>query len=456
MLISLLDDVDIAAAAAWSLGRRHEDRLTSGLIALARNGTDYQRSEAIKALIRIWDAQEALTLATDPGNPLAGRVLVKELWRWKDEYISPGLIELLDIPDLAADAAMSLGRLKAKSAINRLSQLASSGTREQRRAAEGALKRISPPPKDPNKVPADYWYRNPRWDEAAREVFEAKLARARGTYSRAHYLKIKAWSLTGTTDPKTIAAGRSLFARVIEEHSDELSEVEGAHHGLGESFAREGRYEEAVRHFEKGIEAGNRHSRYGAQVCLAEAIVAGRLAHRYDRALEVLAEYNDEKSDFNLKYVTGAGAWKLRGRASWSEPGIRASAAQHADAALKLLGQGHNYPGTQLLVWLMPMSSPIKEMEGIPQLAGLASIARRTTTKTKNALSLGGDVPAEVSIVRLFDLAPEHRFVLASSRSTFYHLSSYALRPITIRLWEAGCRESHDSRQQFSNANPRR
>jgi HEAT repeat protein len=368
MLIPLLDDGSVAAFAASSLGRMGAKEATIGLIALARNGTDYQRSEAVQALTRIWTAPEALKLATDPGNELAGKVLVKELWRWKDPAIVRGLIQLLDNPDLAADAARSLGRLKAKDAEYRLSELTSAGTREQRRAAESALRRISPPPKDPNKPHPDDWYRNPRWDEAAREIFETKLARARGDYSRAQYLKLKALSLTSADGPETIAAGRMLFGRVVEEYSDELSEVEGAYFGLAESFAREGRYEEAIWHFEKSLETANRRSihsaRYGTEVCLAEAIVDGRLAHRYDRALRGLAEY-DENHDFDLN------DWRWRKEVAWARllerKGDRAGAAKHARSALKLLGLGPQFYRHPDVGLVEAHATTVKEME---KLAG--------------------------------------------------------------------------------------
>lgn len=258
MLISLLGDESVNANAASSLGRRRAKEAAIGLMALARNGADYPRSEAIKALTRIWTAPEALKWATDPANELARKVLVKELWRWKDPTIVPGLVQLLDDSDLAADAALSLGRLKAKDAQSRLAELVSSGTQEQRRAAERALKRISPPPNDTNELPSDDWYRNPRWDDAARELFETKLERARD-FSRAQYLRIKAWSLNQTNDAETIAAGRALFQRAIKEYPDDWPNVEGAHFGLAESFAREGMHEEAIRHFEKSIETEKYH-----------------------------------------------------------------------------------------------------------------------------------------------------------------------------------------------------
>ena len=82
----------------------------------------------------------------------------------------------------------------------------------------------------------DDWYQSDVWDEAAQELFEAKLKRARS--GRAHYVFAKGLALTGSDDSARAAAGRALLQRAIDEYSEEDWTVANAYEKLTVAKAR--------------------------------------------------------------------------------------------------------------------------------------------------------------------------------------------------------------------------
>ena len=139
----------------------------------------------------------------------------------------------------------------------------------------------------------DEWFRGPKWDRATRVLFEEKLSRART--QGAQHLRIKGYELTRADDKSVWAAGRSLLRRVIDEHPDDAFSVPDAHHDLGASFAREGRYEEAESQLVLALER-HHHDRWGARLEIAELIVAAEWAGRYRDAARLLEEFIKSRS----------------------------------------------------------------------------------------------------------------------------------------------------------------
>jgi tetratricopeptide (TPR) repeat protein len=82
----------------------------------------------------------------------------------------------------------------------------------------------------------DEWFRSPRWSEADRAEFEARLARAR-KYNRAQYLRIKGLALS---DAGEIEGARELWTRVLADDG-EFSTLEGftAMEHLGDSYSED-------------------------------------------------------------------------------------------------------------------------------------------------------------------------------------------------------------------------
>jgi Tetratricopeptide repeat len=131
-------------------------------------------------------------------------------------------------------------------------------------------------------VAKDDWYRGPAWDPGTREHFEEGLSRART--QRPQYLRIKGCELTQADDPLVWAPGRGLLKRVLNEHPDDELCVIEAHHDLGWSFAREGQYAEAAKHYEASLALQRQRGGSidpGTRLALAELLVDAGWEQRY-------------------------------------------------------------------------------------------------------------------------------------------------------------------------------
>jgi tetratricopeptide (TPR) repeat protein len=141
-------------------------------------------------------------------------------------------------------------------------------------------------------VAKDEWYRGPAWDPATREQFEQRLSRART--QRPQYLRIKGYELTHADDPRVWAAGRGLLERVLNEHPDDELWVIDAHHDLGWSLARDGRYAEAAQHYEASLALQRQRGGSidpGTRLALAKLIVDAGWEQRYQEAVDLLGDF---------------------------------------------------------------------------------------------------------------------------------------------------------------------
>jgi hypothetical protein len=194
----------------------------------------------------------------------------------------------------------------------------------------------------------DDWFRADAWDDAAQQLFEAKLARART--SRSQYLRIKGLVLLETRDPARIEAGRVLSQRVIEEHPDDLLQTSGAHYALGDSFARESRFTEAQEHLRAclAIEA-SWNVKHNTELRLAEVLIDAGSPAGLVEAWELLDVAAGQRSPFQVI------AWRIevaRARVR-DRQSDRAGAAGHARAALDLLARNESrfprHPGVGVI-----------------------------------------------------------------------------------------------------------
>jgi hypothetical protein len=73
---------------------------------------------------------------------------------------------------------------------------------------------------------ANEWFRDPGWDEAARNELEARLRRARAS-NRSQYLRIKGLSLA---EAGHVDGAESLWRRVLSEYPTSLDAASAREH----------------------------------------------------------------------------------------------------------------------------------------------------------------------------------------------------------------------------------
>jgi tetratricopeptide (TPR) repeat protein len=156
---------------------------------------------------------------------------------------------------------------------------------------------------------ADEWFRSPRWDEAARADFEARLARARST-SRPQYLFIKALSVEEAGE---VAGARELFTRAAEHPEAYLFQRAGAWEKLAELAARSGDRETAERLYRRILTeqpslSGTSNT---AEIALAELLLDDGDEAGRDEALQLLTswierdglKFNNQLLRWHLAYI---------------------------------------------------------------------------------------------------------------------------------------------------------
>ena len=135
----------------------------------------------------------------------------------------------------------------------------------------------------------DDWYRQTDWSEASRARFFARLARSRGAFHRAQYLRIQALSLAETGEADKIRAALDLLRRIFAEFPEEF-DVPMAHLQAARCYDALGDLEGAIEHFDHAV--AEQAKRPNLDVGIAHEypwfIVRHGLVAKYDRALEVL------------------------------------------------------------------------------------------------------------------------------------------------------------------------
>lgn len=79
---------------------------------------------------------------------------------------------------------------------------------------------------------AKEWYENNTWNETIASEFEAKLKRARGSYSKSQYLKIQGHILLFATDEKLHSIGLDLLNRLFTDYPSETLNVVSGYDSL--------------------------------------------------------------------------------------------------------------------------------------------------------------------------------------------------------------------------------
>ena len=177
------------------------------------------------------------------------------------------------------------------------------------------------------------WYRSESWSAQEQELFETKLARSRTPFNRAQYRRIQGLTLVETRDRRRVDVGRELLRRVIAEYPDEVIEVAGAHYKLGDSFAEDGDYDEAIAHLRNCLELeSGRSFSHNTELRLAETLVGPREISSFDEAWQLLDAAEREA-------LFGSQFWRIEvARARVLELSADPTrAAEHARTALELL-----------------------------------------------------------------------------------------------------------------------
>jgi len=108
----------------------------------------------------------------------------------------------------------------------------------------------------------DDWFRSENWKKEDQELFESKLSKARGSFNKAQYLRIKASYMSRSKKPEIREAAREVFKRVINEYPTEIAEVKQSYEQLGESYQFEGKYDEAEKMYRMTIKIHNKNADY--------------------------------------------------------------------------------------------------------------------------------------------------------------------------------------------------
>lgn len=134
------------------------------------------------------------------------------------------------------------------------------------------------------------WFRNTDWNEDIKDYFELKLKRARGSYSKAQYLRIQAGYLLDTKKHGQI--GERLMVRLFSDFPDEKSTVIFGHEQLADYFYNRNQFDKAESEYKTVVEYYQSKNRSGtsglADVKLADLILSTKQTDKYGYAYNLI------------------------------------------------------------------------------------------------------------------------------------------------------------------------
>jgi len=165
------------------------------------------------------------------------------------------------------------------------------------------------------------WYRNTDWNKEIEDLFELKLKRARGGYSKAQYLRIQASYLLHNLEHGQI--GENLLLRLFRDFPEETFSVIFGHEQLGDYYFKTGQYDKAESEYKIVIDHYHIKTRSGttglADVKLADLILTTEQKDKYNYAYKLITEdftkssgdlgMNDSKYFYSL--TRSRLAWRL-------------------------------------------------------------------------------------------------------------------------------------------------
>jgi tetratricopeptide (TPR) repeat protein len=185
---------------------------------------------------------------------------------------------------------------------------------------------------------SDEWFRRPEWDDAAREEFERRLARAR-PFNRSQYLRIKALALLEAGEDE---GARVLLLRVLDHPDGNAHDVGIATEHLGNLAVQHGDRELAELYYRRVLAEPRYPSGTtgGVEIALAELLL-DKGGYGHTEALTLLHSWLGRP---DLKFSNQMFRWHLAVIKAAEQAGDRETARRSADAALELASRGPQFP----------------------------------------------------------------------------------------------------------------
>jgi hypothetical protein len=182
------------------------------------------------------------------------------------------------------------------------------------------------------------WFRQPEWDDAAKDEFERRLARAR-PFNRSQYPRIKALVLLEADEDE---GARELLLRLLETPGANPHDVSLAVEVLGKIAVRQSDSELAERYYRRGL-ADPRYptgTTGGHEIALAEVLLDNG-ADGVAEAVELLTSWHGRRS---MKFNNQLFRWHLAVMKAAELSGDRETVRRSAAAALELASRGPQLP----------------------------------------------------------------------------------------------------------------
>ena len=147
------------------------------------------------------------------------------------------------------------------------------------------------------------WFRNTKWNKEIEESFELKLKRARGSHSKAQYLRIQASYLLGSLENLEQRKGIELMNRLIEEFPDETFHIVFGKEQLGDYYLNKEEYKNAEQLYKEVTQHYYENNRSGtsgiADIKLSRAILESKQKEKFEEAL-IIATIKFDESNGNI------------------------------------------------------------------------------------------------------------------------------------------------------------
>ena len=149
----------------------------------------------------------------------------------------------------------------------------------------------------------DDWFRNIKWNKEIEKFFELKLKHARGSHSKAQYLRIQGSYLLDSKKSELQHKGIELMKRLINEFPGEVFHTIFATEQLGDYFFKQEKYQTAEQHFRTVTNHYYTKTRSGtsgiADIKLSRTIFESNQQNKFEEAIKIATE-KFEMSDGSL------------------------------------------------------------------------------------------------------------------------------------------------------------
>jgi len=135
------------------------------------------------------------------------------------------------------------------------------------------------------------WFRNTKWNKEIEDFFELKLKQARGSNSKAQYLRIQASYLLKSSKTLMNQKGIELIKRLIEKYPEETFHTLFAKEQLGDFHLNKQDYTKAEQYFREVTNHYYENSRSGttgiADIKLCRTILDSKQTEKIEEAINI-------------------------------------------------------------------------------------------------------------------------------------------------------------------------